>query len=118
VVKLICFLKRKSGMTPEAFHQYWRECHGPLVASTNSAKYVLRYEQNHRPLEDYQRGEASEYDGVTEQWFRSLDDFNKSLAEDDYRLIAEDIPKFLDTEALVWIMTEEPEVVIDRPADG
>jgi uncharacterized protein (TIGR02118 family) len=115
MVKLICFVKRKPGMTPEAFHTYWREQHGPLVASTNSGQYVLRYEQNHRPLEDYERDGASEYDGVTEQWFASLDDFNKSIAEEDYRLIAEDIPKFLDANALVWIMTEEPEVVIDRP---
>ena len=118
MVKLICFLKRKPGMTPEAFHEYWRQQHGPLVASTNSGKYIVRYEQNHRPVEDYRRTGASEYDGVTEQWFRSLDDFNKSLAEEDYRLIAEDIPKFLDTGALVWIMTEEPEVVIDRPVNG
>jgi uncharacterized protein (TIGR02118 family) len=118
MVKLICFVKRKPGMSPEAFHQYWRERHGPLVASTNSGKYVLRYEQNHRPLEDYGRIGASEYDGVTVQWFASLEDFNQSIAEEDYRLIAEDIPKFLDPDALVWIMTEEPEVVIDHPANG
>ena len=36
------------------------------------------------------------YDGVTEQWFHSVDDFFASLQEDDYHLIEEDIAKFID----------------------
>ena len=114
MVKLICFLKRKPGMTPEEFHTYWREQHGPLVARTRSGSHVIRYEQCHRALADYDRADGADFDGVTEQWFSSLEDFHASVAEDDYHLIVEDIPKFLDTDALVWIMTDEPEVIIDR----
>ena len=111
-VKLICTIKRRPGMTPEEFHRYWREVHGPLVASTRSGRHALRYEQNHRPLADYGRPGGTDYDGVTEQWFESLDDFYASLKEEDYALIAADIEKFIDTSALVWVMTEEPEVVV------
>jgi uncharacterized protein (TIGR02118 family) len=110
MVKLICLLKRKPGMSPEDFHRYWREQHGPLVASTKSGQHALRYEQNHRVREHWgQEG----YDGVTEQWFRSVEDFNASVKEDDYHLIEADMPKFLDVDSLVWLITDEPDVIVD-----
>lgn len=98
-------------MSPEEFHTYWREHHGPLVASTRSGSHCVRYEQNHRSPADYARDEDG-FDGVTEQWFKSLEDFYDSLNEPDYSLIQEDIPKFLDTGRIEFVLTEEPEVVI------
>ncbi|HLG92206.1 MAG TPA: EthD domain-containing protein [Acidimicrobiales bacterium] len=111
MVKLICFLRRKPGLTAEEFHRYWREHHGPLVASTRSGQHALRYEQNHRLAQDYER-DPDGFDGVTEQWFASLEDFYASLQEPDYQQIAADLERFLDTERLVFILSEEPEVVI------
>lgn len=119
VVKLICFLRRKDGLSAEEFHRYWREQHGPLVASTKSGSHVVRYEQNHRAPSDYRRPAPPglpDYDGVTEQWFRSVEDFYASIAEEDYQLIADDVDKFIDTESLLFLLTEEPEVVIDGDA--
>jgi uncharacterized protein (TIGR02118 family) len=104
-------LKRKPGLTPEEFHRHWREVHGPLVASTKSGQHALRYEQNHRPLSDYGRPGTTDYDGVTEQWFVSLEDFYASVQAEDYRLIDEDMRSFIDTSTLVWVMTEDAEVI-------
>ena len=118
MVKLICFLKRKPGMTPEEFHAYWRDHHGPLVASTRSARHVLRYEQNPRALDDYKPGDTG-WDGVTEQWFESTEAFYASLQEDDYQLIDADTREFLDVDALQFVITEEPRVIIEtRPAQA
>lgn len=113
MVKLICFVRRKPGMGIEEFHKYWREVHGPLVASTRSGSYVLRYEQNHRALADYQR-DPDGFDGVAVQWFESIDAFRASLAEPDYARIAQDLPNFIDLDRIVFVVTEEPDVVIDR----
>jgi uncharacterized protein (TIGR02118 family) len=110
VVKLICFVKRKDGMSEEEFHRYWREHHGPLVARTKSGQYALRYEQNHRIIGPGTGG--VDYDGCTEQWFESLEAFHASITEPDYAEIAADIETFIDTSALAWIMTEEPEVIV------
>ncbi|MHB8467296.1 MAG: EthD domain-containing protein [Acidimicrobiales bacterium] len=109
MIKLICFLKRKPGTTPEEFHAYWRDHHGPLVAQTKSGSHVLRYEQNARVPQERDR---DGWDGVTEQWFESVEEFYASLQEDDYRLIDEDTRRFLDVDALEFILTEEPHVVM------
>ena len=108
MVKLICFVRRKPGMEAEEFHRYWREEHGPLVASTKSGGHALRYEQNHRVRDHW---DQPGYDGVTEQWFRSVDDFFASLQEDDYHLIEADIAKFIDVDSLEWMITDDAEVI-------
>ena len=111
MIKLICFIKRKPGMSIDDFHEYWRNGHGPLVASTKSGQHALRYEQNHRARSDYER-DPDGFDGCTEQWFTSVEDFWASVQEDDYKLIDEDMPKFMDTDNIVFILTEEPEVIV------
>ena len=124
MVKLTCLLRRKPGMSPEEFHTYWRERHGPLVASTRSGSHVLRYEQHHRPLDDYGTAEAGApaaqgsgtYDGVTEQWFSSMEEYNAHIAEEDFAAVWADLENFLDTDRLEFVLTEESDtvVVIDR----
>ena len=120
MIKLVCFVRRKPGMDPEEFHRYWREVHGPLIASTKSGSHVLRYEQNHRPLSDYRPhgggavADDDGFDGVTIQWYESIESFYASIAEPDYAEIDADIKKFLDVDRLTWLLTEDHEVVFDR----
>ena len=111
MIKLICFVRRKPGMSADEFHRYWREVHGPLVASTKSGQHALRYEQNH-----VVRGNDDDdgYDGVTVQWYESVEDFYASLREPDYADISADIAKFLDPARLEFVLTEEPDVIFDR----
>jgi uncharacterized protein (TIGR02118 family) len=114
VIKLICFVKRKPGMSSEDFHKHWREVHGPLVASTKSGQHAIRYEQNHRATEPTEHLGTAGYDGVTIQWYESVADFEASIREDDYADIAADIEKFMDVNDIVYLLTEEAEVVWDR----
>jgi len=111
MVKLTCLVRRKEGMSPEEFHAYWRDHHGPLVAATRSGSHVLRYEQHHRPLADYD-GDDGGYDGVTEQWFASTEEYRAHIAEKDFADVWADLPKFLDVDRLVFVVTEEPVVVV------
>jgi len=113
MIKLIAMLKRKPELSVEEFHRHWREVHGPLIRNTKSGSYVVRYEQNHRPLSDYGNPIVSDYDGVTVQWYRSMEEFRASIAEPDFAEIQADFEKFIDTASLVWLLTEEEEVVID-----
>jgi uncharacterized protein (TIGR02118 family) len=113
MVKLTCLLRRKPGMSPEEFHSYWRDQHGPLVMSTASGSHVLRYVQHHRALEDYSGDDDSGYDGVTEQWFASMDEYRAHTAEPDFSRVWADIEKFLDTDSLEFVLTEEPVVIFE-----
>jgi hypothetical protein len=54
------------------------------------------------------------YDGVTIQWYESLEAFYASVSEPDYAEINADIEKFLDTSRLEFVLTEEPDVIVDR----
>ena len=112
MIRLLCLLKRKPGMSIEEFEAYWRDRHGPLVASTRSGSHVLRYLQH--PRADHADG-MGDWDGVTEQWFASSAEFFASLAEEDYALIDADTHKFLDVANLQYILTAEPRVVMGEP---
>lgn len=113
MVKLTCLVRRKAGMSPEEFHTYWRETHGPLVASTKSGSHVIRYVQHHRALDDYSGDDDPGYDGVTEQWFDSMDEYRAHIAEPDFPKVWTDVESFLDTDRLVFVVTEEPVVIVD-----
>ena len=118
MIKLTCLLKRKEGMTPAEFQEYWKTSHGPLIASSKCGSHVIRYEQNPRPLSDY-RGDddRSGYDGVTVQWFESMDGYYAHMQEEDSPVMFDDLPKFLDTDHLEFVLTEEPRVVMDGEVD-
>lgn len=119
MIKLTCLLRRKEGLSPAEFHEYWRNHHGPLIAGSTAANYVIRYEQNPRPLTDYRDDDdRSGYDGVTVQWFESMEAYYAHMGEPDFPAMMEDIAKFLDTGALEMVLTEEPFIVIDGDIGG
>jgi hypothetical protein len=117
MVKLICFLKRRPGLTLEEFYDHWENRHGPLIAGTPElARHLVRYEQVRRSTHADWLG-TPDYDGITIQWLESPDAFLAFLAEPTYaELVAPDELRFLDVPSLVWMITEEPTVVIDGPA--
>jgi uncharacterized protein (TIGR02118 family) len=115
LTKLVCGVRKKPGMDRDAFHRYWWEVHGPLNRDTPAVRqYFVRYEQHHRLPEDFAR-DGSEIEGVTIEWFPSTRAFFGMATDPDSRdVIAADERKFLDTDGLVWILTEAETVVLDR----
>jgi EthD domain-containing protein len=108
-LKLICILRRHPGLDLSTYHTHWREHHGGLfrdVAELRDPLYA--YDQNHGlDLPD------AEYDGVTEQWFGSLDEWVASLgvpAVPD--LVNPDTEYFLDMPSIRFILAGPPTVVI------
>jgi len=116
MVRLTCLLRRKDGLTPAAFHAYWQEVHGPLIAQSKSGSHVVRYEQHPRPLDDYIGDDDPGFDGVTVQWFEDMDAYRAHMAEPDFPDIWTDISNFLDTDKLHFVLTEHPRVVMGDDA--
>jgi hypothetical protein len=88
MIRLVYFLRRRQGLSLHDFQSYWRESHGPLVASHATHLGLLRYVQSHT-LEDpidqalsLARGGAMEppFDGVADLWWATEDDLSRALA--------------------------------------
>jgi hypothetical protein len=78
MVVITFLLRRRADVSPEEFHAYWREQHGPLVASHAETLGIRRYAQLHTldsPLGAAVaagRGCApTDWDGVALIWFES-----------------------------------------------
>lgn len=118
MIKLTCLLKRREGMTPLEFQTYWENNHAAIIANGRCGTHVLRYEQHPRSLDTYTGDDdRSGYDGVTLQWFASMDEYYAHMQEDDSPQMLADLPNFLDTDHLDFVLTEEPRVIIDGPVD-
>src|SRR5215211_9531938 len=115
MIKLICVVKRNASLSVEEFHDHWRSRHARLISETPGvADRIVRYEQNHRTVDDYARG--GDFDGVAIQWFDSMDDFVAMVSHPEYQArVAPDEAALLDREGLVWILTDAEEVVIAGP---
>lgn len=116
MIKLVCFLKRKPGTSLEEFYDHWENHHGPLIANTPElARHIVRYEQLRRTTAEPWMGNEG-FDGITIQWMTSVDAFLAFINEPKYgELIGPDEQEFLDTPGLVWMVTGEPNVIIDGP---
>lgn len=118
MIKLVCFFRRKPGLSREEFHRHWLENHGPLIAENPSlAQHLVRYEQNHRLEADYDRRDPGNFDGATVQWMESMKSFQAFVAEPDYaRLIAPDEARFIDRSSLTLIFTRREQIKKDGGA--
>jgi uncharacterized protein (TIGR02118 family) len=112
MVRMTCLLRRKAGTTPAEFHDHWMNVHGPLIPTTRCGSHVLRYEQHPRPLSDYSGDDDPGYDGVTVQWFASMDEYRAHMAEPDFSAVWADIETFLDVGRLEFVVTEHPRLVM------
>lgn len=105
MMHLVEFVKRKPGMTVEAFQRHWNDTHGPLGARIPQ---VRRYVQNHVRPGAYRGGRQPIYDGVAEVWFDSTDAMRESATTAQYRDVRADEPNFIDTaHPFPFIITQE-----------
>ena len=68
--KILLFMKRRAGMTMEAFKDYYENHHVPLALkySSNISRYVRRYLTPHPNPDTGAAGEL-QFDVITELWF-------------------------------------------------
>ena len=119
MIKVIVFVKRNPSFTAEEFHRHWRDVHARLVADTSSvARHILRYEQNPRSQEDYERGEDG-FDGVAIAWYRNREAMEALFSEPQYlERIRPDEERLSDPSRNLWIVCDEERVVIGPDRNG
>jgi uncharacterized protein (TIGR02118 family) len=106
MIKLMFVVRRRPDVSPEEFHRYWRDEHGPLFRSFQGVLGYERYVQVHRldvGLNDSlreSRGTSEPYDGVAEVWWTDLDAMTTNTrtaeARAAGRTLIEDEKRFID----------------------
>ena len=74
MIKLIEIMKRKEGLSLDAFNQHWQGVHGPLIKRT--VPHIGRYVQNHAV--SLPGGGEPPIDGVAEIWYDDFESWRAS----------------------------------------
>jgi uncharacterized protein (TIGR02118 family) len=103
-VKLVALVKRKPGMTVEAFRQHAREVHAPMDLQLPG---ILRYGHYYTRDGAYAVCEPP-FDGVSCMWFADADAARAALASDQHQQVnVPDLANFLELKYLhVFLMQE------------
>ena len=123
MIKLIFCLRRKPGMSPEEFREYWANHHAPLVQKHARALGIQRYVQSYTlPSSGFSkiaeaRGAPEAYDGVAELWFSDMTEMKTKGASEEGRaagkVLLEDEARFIDlANSPLWLSEEK--VFIDN----
>lgn len=117
MIKLVYVITRREGMSAEAFHDYWLNGHGPLVAKQAKALRLRKYVQSHlldHPANEGMRaarGMLPPVDGITEVWWDSMADLQAAYASPEGAasgaILAQDEAGFIDFSRSQVFMTQE-----------
>jgi EthD domain len=112
-VKLVCILRRSAALNLAAFHDHWRHHHASLFQNVPELnELVSEYDQNHGLAVP-----GAEFDGVTEQWFASLDTFVEMVATPAHRTQVEpDVAYLLDPASIHFVLAGRPTIVLRAEA--
>jgi uncharacterized protein (TIGR02118 family) len=114
--KLIILAKRKPGMSPQAFREYYETHHSVLARSLAPA--MRRYQRNYLtpfPAASTPAGEVA-FDCVTEVWFDREEIFQQTLAQlaaqpDKAAALAADEENLFDRSSIRWYAAVESDSV-------
>jgi len=122
LIRLNFALHRLASLSRAEFQAYWRDRHGPLVASVSRTLRMRRYVQSHSvddPLYEGLRtartGMHEPFDGIASVWFDSRDDLVEAMTSDEGREAAarllEDERRFIDlARSPLWLSREIPQI--------
>jgi len=106
------FITRKSTVTEAAFHDYWRDTHGPIV---KRIPHLNRYVQSHRVPFPQQK---CPYDGAAEVWLDGVAALAAVQNSPEYLDGAlADEPNFIDMSRTEWLTTVDHVIVPGAPSD-
>jgi len=105
VVKVIVLMPRRADMSPEAFGQYLRETHLPLVTRLPGLRRLVVNWVLPDPNEP-----PPAYDTVSEDWFDDAAAMGAAFASPEGQAVAADVPNYLDLSRFALLVVEEEDV--------
>jgi hypothetical protein len=120
MIRLTAMLRRNPALTAEEFQAHWRDVHARKIVSVPGVRSrLVRYEQHPRlATGDGDWAGTEGFDGVAVQWYRSLDDFIAMTSDAGYQdTVAPDERQLLDLAGGVYLLTDEPRIIIEGLED-
>ena len=103
MVKLIAIVRRKPGMTVEAFQEYWRTRHAGIVATLPGLR---RYVQSHTLPSGYRKSQPV-WDGIAELWFDDTDALRANRGSAEQNAVDADEARFLEPGTMKLLFTDD-----------
>jgi hypothetical protein len=93
-LKCLCLVRRKPGLSHEAYSEHWRRRHGPLALELQPGFW--HYVQNH--IAEHLSEATPDIDGIGELHFRTAEAVLAEMfvSEEAVQLIMEDTERFMD----------------------
>lgn len=129
MIKFVYCIRKRADLSDEEFRTYWREQHGTFIRSLaktiRAKKYIQSHTLNTPVNEELVRSRGLDttppYDGVTEIWWESIDDFlvgvNSPEGMEAAQQYVADEANFVDFSQSRAFLTEEY-VVFDFSSDA
>jgi uncharacterized protein (TIGR02118 family) len=104
-VKVVCLVRRKPGMTHDAYSEHWRVRHGPLALELQPGFW--HYVQNH--IVENLTDDTQAIDGIGELHFRTAEEVHSGMfvTEEAAELIMADTERFMDNQTSTTVPTKE-----------
>jgi uncharacterized protein (TIGR02118 family) len=105
VVKVLLFIRRKDGLSREAFRERYESGHAPLARRT--LPLLRRYARNYVTAES--PGWEPDFDVVTEFWFDSWEDWETTkafAASEPGQVLANDEEVFMDRQSMRVVVVD------------
>lgn len=109
-VKFIGLSRRPASMAHDEWCRYWIEVHGPLAHGVPEfTRYYGKYVHNYViPIESDSAAGIDDYDGIVEEWLRSVEDFASCLEEPRYlEIVRPDELRFVDVARSRFVLATE-----------
>ncbi len=110
MIKGLFFAKRKPGLSPQEFQQYWRTIHAEI---TRPLTHIRHYIQSHTLLLTYGNAEIPcgngepPYDGMATMWFNSLEERRIGNLSPAAQVAIQDQANFTELSARRFLLSNE-----------
>ena len=117
MIKIVYVVSKRADMPAEAFFDYWKNKHGPLMRGFAEVLKARKYVQSHtidtplNALMSDARGMPPAAEGITEVWWDSMADLEAALAtpegQEAMQALLDDERTFVDFKRSHCFVTEE-----------
>ncbi|PYE82473.1 EthD domain-containing protein [Pseudoroseicyclus aestuarii] len=107
MIKLVMTFKRRAGMDVQAFRDYRRDVHAPILLSIPEAELMRRLVVSY-PAIPPAGAEEPRFDAMVEVWFDTAHDMIAMFQSDGFRTkVDPDHANFVDPTSFEQVVTEE-----------